>query len=651
MANWSNPLITSTYTSVLDDLKNRDIDSAVMFSPTYSTSTNVPTGAIRWNPSNRYFEIYSGTAWSALTSKYIIDVDRLDGQDGSYYLNWNNLTNKPATFAPSAHTHDDRYFTETEADARFANKLVVSSSQIKLQTFAGTNLSAITVPYATSAGSAGTVGGFTMDQNLQTTSSPTFADLTLTGIMRLKAGSASAPSLTFSDDAASNTGMFWPAENQLGFSTAGIERLHINNVGQVGVNTNNPIYTLDVSGIIGAVRYGNDPFVNLRRVNGTEASPASVSSGNILGNFAAAGYGATGVGSPAGGMVVLASENFTDTAQGAEIRFQTTPIGSATRVTRVTIDDNGSVGIGTITPSYLLHVNGSFNATTVHIAGVQVTADAAELNKLDGVTSATADLNLLSGAAAAGVTATRIQHLNSLTGNVQTQLNARMGTASPSFTGVMDGPQLLLTNGTYPSTSSTTHALQVGADSGAHLRLGGNRIQSVNAGAVNGLALNNLGGDVMIGSSTSTIYLSGSVSLVRATDDSAAAPSYSWSSNPSLGMYRASSTAIGWAIDGVNMMTLNNTNLLVNGDIVSRFYSGSAAGQTDFPIGHVLVCKTTNGTIANRNGLVVPTQHVVDTSLYVNSAYFSAGTALTGTWRSRGRIDGSDNTHLIQRVA
>ena len=70
MANWSNPLITSTYTSVLDDLKNRDIDSAVMFSPTYSTSTNVPTGAIRWNPANGYFEIYSGTAWSALISKY-----------------------------------------------------------------------------------------------------------------------------------------------------------------------------------------------------------------------------------------------------------------------------------------------------------------------------------------------------------------------------------------------------------------------------------------------------------------------------------------------------------------------------------------------------------------------------------------------------
>ena len=651
MANWSNPLITSTYTSVLDDLKNRDIDSAVMFSPTYSTSTNIPTGAIRWNPANGYFEIYSGTAWSALISKYLIDVDLLDGQHGSYYLNWDNLTNKPTTFAPSTHTHDDRYFTETEADARFANKLVVSSSQIKLQTFAGTDLSAITVPYATSAGSAGTVGGFTMDQNLQTTNSPTFADLTLTGIMRLKAGSASAPSLTFSDDAASNTGMFWPAENQMGFSTSGVERLRINSVGQVGVNTDTPAYTLDVKGIIGAVRYGGEPLTYLRRVNGTEGSPAPVSSNDVLGQFIAAGYGTTRVGSPAGGMLILASENFTDTAQGAEIRFQTTPIGSITGVTRVTIDDDGSVGIGTITPSYLLHVNGSFNATTVHIAGVQVTADAAELNKLDGVTSVTADLNLLSGAAAAGVTATRLQYLNSLTGNIQTQLNARMGTSSPSFTGVMDGPQLLLTSGAYPSPTTTTHALQVGADSGAHLRLGGNRIQSVSAGAVNTLALNNLGGDVMVGSSTSTIYLSGSVALVKATDDSAAAPSYTWNSNPGLGMYRAGPATIGWAVGGVNMMTLNNTNLLVNGDIVSRFYSGSAAGQTDFPIGHLLTCKTTGGTVANRNGQVVPALHNSESTLYVNTAHAAAGTPLVGTWRSRGRIDSTDNTHLIQRVA
>ena len=33
---------------------------------------------------------------------------------------WSMVGNKPAVFPPSAHTHDDRYFTETEAVSRFA---------------------------------------------------------------------------------------------------------------------------------------------------------------------------------------------------------------------------------------------------------------------------------------------------------------------------------------------------------------------------------------------------------------------------------------------------------------------------------------------------------------------------------------------------
>jgi hypothetical protein len=34
-----------------------------------------------------------------------LDADLLDGQHGAYYRDWANLTNKPATFAPSAHRH------------------------------------------------------------------------------------------------------------------------------------------------------------------------------------------------------------------------------------------------------------------------------------------------------------------------------------------------------------------------------------------------------------------------------------------------------------------------------------------------------------------------------------------------------------------
>ena len=37
-------------------------------------------------------------------------------------VDWSNVQNKPATFPPSAHNHDDRYYTESEVDTKLAAK-------------------------------------------------------------------------------------------------------------------------------------------------------------------------------------------------------------------------------------------------------------------------------------------------------------------------------------------------------------------------------------------------------------------------------------------------------------------------------------------------------------------------------------------------
>lgn len=89
-------------------------------------------------------------------------------------------------------------------------------------------------------------------------------------------------------------------------------------------------------------------------------------------------------------------------------------------------------GVQTITPNL---TEGAWK-----IGGVAVTPSAAELNVLNGITAGltaaelsvldgftgnTADLNILSGASAAGLTATELLYVNGVTAAIQTQLNSK----------------------------------------------------------------------------------------------------------------------------------------------------------------------------------------------------------------------------------
>lgn len=56
---------------------------------------------------------------------------------------WSGITEKPTTYPPSAHTHDDRYYTESEIDSKLNGKANTSGSYPSLN-----------VGYANSAGSA-----------------------------------------------------------------------------------------------------------------------------------------------------------------------------------------------------------------------------------------------------------------------------------------------------------------------------------------------------------------------------------------------------------------------------------------------------------------------------------------------------------------
>lgn len=70
MANWSNPLLTSTYTNFVTEVKDRDVDLALQFDGT--TSTNIATGTIRWNSGIGRWQKWNGSTWSELTSTYAL---------------------------------------------------------------------------------------------------------------------------------------------------------------------------------------------------------------------------------------------------------------------------------------------------------------------------------------------------------------------------------------------------------------------------------------------------------------------------------------------------------------------------------------------------------------------------------------------------
>ena len=74
-----------------------------------------------------------------------------------------------------------------------------------------------------------------------------------------------------------------------------------------------------------------------------------------------------------------------------------------------------------------------------------VTSTTAELNILDGVTSTTAELNILDGVTA---TATELNYVDGVTSNVQTQLNAKAPSASPTLTTPTLSSSITITGGT-----------------------------------------------------------------------------------------------------------------------------------------------------------------------------------------------------------
>ncbi|HEY5884690.1 MAG TPA: hypothetical protein VIT88_08390 [Pyrinomonadaceae bacterium] len=109
--------------------------------------------------------------------------------------------------------------------------------------------------------------------------------------------------------------------------------------------------------------FGTNPVLNVRRANRTAASPSAVQANQLLGVIGASGYGTSQYVGTRGRVAFWAAENWTNSANGTYLTFNTTGNGTATAggSERVRIDHVGNVGIGTNNPQFKLDVNGDIN--------------------------------------------------------------------------------------------------------------------------------------------------------------------------------------------------------------------------------------------------------------------------------------------------
>ena len=173
-------------------------------------------------------------------------------------------------------------------------------------------------------------------------------------------------------------------------TTSRAERMRITQNGNVGIGTQTPLSQLEVVGpsttTITATAHSSVAQFIGQRADGSLSSPTAVTNRSELGWFGARGYTGTRFSATRAAMIMNASENWSNSANGAEIAFGTTANGTTSRAERMRITQNGNVGIGTQTPKNPLEM-----ASGAHVTAGGVWTNASSRTLKDNISELNAD--------------------------------------------------------------------------------------------------------------------------------------------------------------------------------------------------------------------------------------------------------------------
>jgi hypothetical protein len=168
-------------------------------------------------------------------------------------------------------------------------------------------------------------------------------------------------------------------------------------------------------------------------------------------------------------------------------------------------------------------------------------------------------------------------------------------------------------------------------------------------GAISGLVITTT--DLQDGSVTTPKIADGAVATADIANSAVTVAKISATGTPSASTYLRGDGSWSTVSGGVTSITagtgLTGGTITSSGTIALDYYTGTSATNTSFPIGSYLIASLGSGQLNNA---------ATRTIYAVNSDYYSdnsgAGSAVAGTWRSRGNAGGDAvKFNLMQRTA